>query len=482
MLRNFRFLLLCACSAALLGCATSKPLVSNLVYSDDGLSEIAAPDHWQTHPSLGRNADIRLADVEGDNYLLVNTYLPDDLEPMSFEEFGELVTDAIADNLDNSEISTPRRFTIGDRPAIEYQISTAVDHMGIVYLSTVVEGRQARYHLVGWTLAGSSLAPLRQVVTAFRESDGKRAAKERVDLEFNWPAHLTSTGTFHHKSTKRGVVFELRGEVASAVKPVGEDQLLISSRVTSQTMSTSNEVGDKDKDAYLQTVLKAALTDMPDYVIDIDGGFMRIENLTSYHKRIQDTLIEGLPKGDPQTADKAKELVQTLLPEQMLAALMEDEWNNKAGNWTGNSYAVGEKYEFTVSYQAPALGNRTFPMVMTQQLAGYVPCHTGAAASSCVRLLQSSRVSGAEFTKATNQIVQKTVGRDFTISSTEAVTELELITDPMTLLPYLTHTKQIKRVTVEAGGKSETTEEVEESSATYRYVQNVSSKEGIGPN
>jgi hypothetical protein len=461
---------LCACSAALIGCATSGPIKTNLVYSDDGLSEIAVPGHWQTNPNLGSSADIRLADAENEEYLLVNTYLPDDLEPMSLEEFGDLVTGSIGDNLDDSKISAPRRFTIGDRPAIEYQISAAIDGTRIVYLSTVIEGRQARYHLIGWTPAGSGLGPLRKLMTAFRESDDKRTTKKRVDLDFNWPMKLTSKGTFHNKSTKRGEVFELRGETASSVKPAGNDQLLISTRVTSQKMTSTEKVGnDKDKDAYLQNVLKAALTDMPDYVVNTGGEFVRIENLTGYHQRIQDALIKGLPKGEPQATAKAKQLVQSLLPEHTLAALIQDEWNNIAGNWAGGSYAVGEKYEFTVAYQTPALDNRTFPMVMTQQLAGYVPCHTGAAANSCVRLLQSSHLSGAEYTKAMNQFVQKTVGREVAISSTELLNELEIITDPMTLLPYRTQKKEIKRVTVKAGGKTETSEDVEESSATYRY-------------
>jgi hypothetical protein len=239
--------------------------------------------------------------------------------------------------------------------------------------------------------------------------------------------------------------------------------------VTNQKMTTNNKVDNKDKEAYLQTVLKAALTDLPDYVVDMDGEFVRIENLTNYHKRIQDAITNGLPKDEPQATAKAKELVESLLSEEVLAASIEDEWNNVTGNWAGSSYAVGEKYEFTVPYHLPVLGNGTFSMVITQQLAGFVPCHAGAAASSCVRLLQSSRVSGAEYTKAMNQFIQKTFGRDFTVTSTEIVKELEVITGPETLLPYRTHKKETKRVTVQAGGTSESSEEVEESSATYRY-------------
>ena len=262
----------------------------------------------------------------------------------------------------------------------------------------------------------------------------------------------------------------LTGESVMSVKPAGKDELLVSTRVTQQKMSGGAREGQNaGRDAYLQEVLKAALSDMPDYVVNNDGEFVRVENLGAYHKRVLDSMLKALPKGEPEAQAKAKQLLQTMLTEEALSVSMQDGWNNLVESWAGGSYAPGQSYEFTMPYQAPALQRQSFPMATTQQLAGHVPCTPLAKPNSCVRLRQNSRVSGPAYTQAMNDYVRKTVGAQATVTEMEIIITLELITDPSTMLPYFTHRKQTKRVTVSAEGKTSTTDDVEESSVTYRY-------------
>lgn len=454
----------------LLGCATPAPVKMHVIQSDDGLAEISVPEHWRTRPNLGRNADIRLADASGNNYLLVTSYQPGEADPMSLEEFAERLTSAIRDNVGNGKMSTARRLTINGMPAIEHELDVNLDGTGLVYLSTMADGRRARYHLIGWAAADADVGELRRVMSAFRESDIQRAALSRQNLDFNWPSKMTSKVSFHRKSSKRGETFEIRGEAVSSTRPEGADQLLISSRVTSVKMSRGDKSSGKDdgKDAYLQQVLEVATTNIPDYVVSRDGEFVRIDNLAGYHARVQDAIINRL-LGDSQAVAMARQLVTSLLTEQSLAVAAQEEWNNVVENWTGGSYAVGKKYQYTVPYQAPAMENRTFPMVVTQELAARVPCHSGAAAKACVRLIQTSRVSGPEFTKATGEFVRNTVGKGVSVSDMEIVKTVEMVTDPKTMLPYRTNEKEVRRVTVNADGKANTSEDIKESSTTYVY-------------
>ena len=120
-------------------------------------------------------------------------------------------------------------------------------------------------------------------------------------------------------------------------------------------------------------------------------------------------------------------------------------------------------------YQAPALGEQAFPTTMTQQLTGFVPCQKGAAPRSCVRLLQTSRVSGADYTRAMDVFVRKTVGNDVSVTNMEIVTTVELVTDPRTMLPYASSKKETKRITISAGGQSSVSADVQESSTVYQY-------------
>lgn len=454
----------------LAGCASTAGGGRQLVLSDDGLSEIEAPRSWEIRPNFSANADLRLADSMGDNYLLVNTYLPEDTREMPLEEFGKRLSGAMLKKMDQGKMSAPRALKLGERPAIEYELRSKSGDAAIVYLSTVVEGASARYHLIAWTVAGGDLAGLRQVMASFRESAARRAGVERVPLVFNWPQRLKAQASFLLKSNKRGEQYELQGESQMALRPAGQDELLVSTRITKHQLSGTLGGGkDKEKEAYLQGVVKATLTELPDYVVNTDGEFVRIENLPAYHRRVQDTLLKGLPAGNREAHAKARQMVQGMLTEETLAVSLQDEWGQLVGNWAGGSYIPGQTYRFTQPYQAPALEQRSFPMEMTQQLVGQVPCQAGAKGKACVRLLQTSRVDGPEYTQAMNDYVRKTAGGDVRVTGMEVVSTVELIADPETLLPYSISKKETKRVTVNAGGSSRTSEDVKETSSSYRY-------------
>jgi hypothetical protein len=471
MFCGFRLWIVAGACAVLLGCATSGAGTSQLILSDDGLTEISAPPAWQTRPNLGRNADLRLADAMHDHYLLVTSYLPGDVKEMSLEQFAERLSGALLESLDGGKMSAPRPLAIGGWPAIEYELRATLGATPLVYFSTIVDGVQARYHLLGWAPADSDTAALRRVMADLRESGAPRKARERLNLSFKWPANLDVRASFLHKSSKRHGALELQGESVMSVKPAGKGELLISTRVTQQKMNSDSQRAGKDagRDAYLQEVLKAALSDMPDFVVNNDGEFVRVENLAAYHKRVLDSMMKALPKGEAQAQAKAKQLLASMLTEEALSVSMQDEWNNLAESWAGGSYALGQSYEFTMPYQAPALQRQSFPMATTQQLAGHVPCTPNAAPKSCVRLLQNARVSGPDYTRAMNDYVRKTAGDQVSVTQMEVFTTLELITDPNTMLPYFTHKKQTKRVTVSAEGKTSTSDDVEESSVTYHY-------------
>lgn len=461
-----------ACSGlvVLAGCASTAGGVRQLVLSDDGLSEIEAPRSWETRPNFSANADIRLADAMGDNYLLVNTYLPEDTREMPLDEFGSRLSGALLKKMDQGRMSAPRALKLGERPAIEYELRTKAGDAAIVYLSTVVEGASARYHLIAWTVADGDLAGLRQVMATFRESAARRAGVERVPLVFDWPQRLKSQASFQLKSSKRGEQYEMRGESQTSLKPAGEDELLVSTRVTRHQLSGALGGGqDKEKEAYLQSVVKATLTELPDYVVNTDGEFVRIENLQAYHRRVQEALLKGLPTGNRDAHAKARQMVQSMLTEETLAVSLQGEWDQLVGNWAGGSYAPGQTYSFTVPYQAPALERRSFPMLMTQQLVGHVPCHAAAKGKACVRLLQTTRVAGPEYTQAMSDYVRKTAGGDVRVTEMEVISTVELIADPKTMLPYAASKKETKRVTVSAGGSSRTSEDVKETSSSYRY-------------
>jgi hypothetical protein len=463
-------LLLGACATA--PAPQTTQAAPHTVQSDDGLSELTAPGSWRTRPNLGRSGTIRLGDDSSETYLLVNTYLPNELQGMSFPQMAEHVSETVMKRQRSGKISAPRSLTVNGRPAVEYEISGATGSLPIIYLSTVVDGERARHHIVSWTVAqrfSANRDTMREVAASFRESAQKRVPKTRIELSFDWPERLTSTATVRSKSNKRGEVSEMSLRAVSTVRPMGEDHLLVSARVTERKFTPGSK--DEGKADYLQRALKEAFTDIPDYVVDRDGDFVRVENLGPYLKRIEDALVEGLPEGPKEARAKAQQMVRSMLSEQTVSAQVQDEWNLIVGNWANGSYVPGEVYEVHSSYKSPALGNQTFPMVMTQQLAGREACRKGAAPNSCVRLLQTSRVSDPSFSRATSALLKKTLGNnDVAIENAEVIKSVEVITDPKTLLPYRSVIKETKRFVVSVKSEAPVaSEEVTETVTTYSY-------------
>ena len=446
-------------------------IATTTVYSDDGLSELIAPQDWRARPNLGRSATIRLADEATDNYLMVNTYLPHEQEKISFPDFAERLATRLTKRLSNGKVSAPRFFSVDGRPAIEYEVVGRSGNLTLVYLTTVVDGQRARHHLVAWTPGeryGSNRDGMREVAASFRESAQKRSAKLRTDLIFDWPERMTSTATVRSKSSKRGETIEMSMRAVSTVRPLNDDELIISGKVTDKKFSPA--LKDKGKADYLERLLKEAMTDIPDYVVDRDGEFVRTENVAPYLKRLEDALVNGLPDGPKEARARARHLVNTLITEESLNALVQDEWNNIVGNWADGSYVPGEVYERQATYQSPALGEQTFAMRITQQLAGREACRKGAAANSCVRLVQVSRVSDPSFAKATGVFVRKTVGADVSVDKAEVVKTVEVVADPKTLLPYRTVVKETKTFVILAKGQApRTSEETSESTTLYSY-------------
>jgi hypothetical protein len=263
-------------------------------------------------------------------------------------------------------------------------------------------------------------------------------------------------------------VIEMQARAVTTVRPLGEGELLISGKLTEKRFSPA--LKDRNKAKYLERVVQEATTDVPDYVVDRDGDFVRIENLAPYLKRLEDALVTGLPDGPKEARAKAEELVRTLVTERLLTAAIEEEWNMVVGNWANGSYVPGEVYELHLSYQSPVLGDRGFPMVVTQQLAGREACRKGAAPESCVRLVQVSRVSDPSFNRAMSAFVRKTVGGDVSIDKAEVVKSVEVIADPKTLLPYRSVVKERKSFVVSAKDEApRTSEETKESVTVYSY-------------
>ena len=449
------------------------------LYSDDGISELNVPEHWEVSPHLSRTAVLRATDTRNEAYLVVNSYLPDEINPRPLTKQAEDFSRAMLEGLGNGQISQPRKLTIQGRPAIEYEITGRFGDTRLGYLSTVLEGRTATHHLIAWPLAEDS-QPAREaqrdVVASFRESTKQRQVHERIDLDFNWPRKADAKFEFHSKKTRRGKTSEIRMSGITRIRALGENQLLVSTRVTDYKMAGDDR--DKATNNLMQDVMQQAMSGIPDYVVNTDGAFVGIENMENHLGRLEQSLLKALPEDAGAMQQQVKQLLNSLVSEATLKQAIQDEWNNQVANWAGGSYAVRERYGHAAQYQAAALGKAVFPMTISQRLLGRVPCHGGDRANRCVLLEQVSKVSDPSFSKAMHAFVSKTVKAfagdkasevNVAVERAEFMKTVALVADPKTLLPYAINTSKVTTVVINDQGRTETTRDIEESSTRYAY-------------
>jgi hypothetical protein len=462
------------------GCAsiTSQPPATSklvrTVYSDDGVSQLSTPEEWQTRPDFGPDAAIRVAQESGEAYLLVNSYFPGDIEPVTLPEFARTWTNNLAINLPNARVIGPKTLTINGMEAYRYVVTGDIGNERLTYVTTVVGGRRAMHHLIGWVAADGYSGDqhiLNRIAGSFQESEFTRPARQRVALHFGWPEQLQSVAAFHRKSVKRGKASEVKAHYLSTVRPGDQDELIVSTRVVKQDVIA----GDDAKHDYLGRLLKQMTTEIPDYVISNEGEFVRVDNLSAYQHRIETAVVSELPVDVKGREAEILAIVRPSLSEQFLAAAVTDEWNKTVGSWVSSSYAMGETYHFKEEYYAPSLSEKPFAMAVSRQIAGYAPC-TGND-SICVKLMYIATVSGEDIRAAMARFLERTVGEPVNVKRVSVVRKREIIAEPDTLIPHRSRSTEETVVVIEdRNGKAHTSRDTQETRVTYSYETRTASR------
>ena len=462
------------------GCAstTSQPwLTSNLVrtvYSDDGVSELSTPEEWKTRPDFGPDAAIRIAEETGEAYLLVNSYYPGDLDPITLPEFAKTWANSLAANLPNANVIGPKSLTIDSMPAHRYVVTGDIGGDRLTYVTTVVGGARAMHHLIGWAAADDYSGEqhiLNRIAGSFRESAYARPARQRVALNFAWPHQLQSVASFHRKSVKRGKASEIKAHYLSTVRPGDRDELIVSTRVVKQDVID----GNGSKGDYLGKLLKQITTEIPDYVINSEGEFVRVDNLSAYQQRIEMAVVSEIPTDAKGDEAEILAIVRPSLSEQFLAATVTDEWNKTVGSWVSSSYAMGETYYFKEEYYAPSLADVPFAMDVSRQIAGFAPCSGNDA--YCVKLIYIATVSGEDIRSAMARFLERTIGEPVNVKQVSIVRKREIIAEPDTLIPHRSRSTEETIVVIEdSNGKAHTSRDTQDTRVTYSYETRTASR------
>jgi hypothetical protein len=463
----------CASPSQGFGTSAQEPL-ARIVFSDDGVSELSIPATWTVRPDFGRDAAIRVAEGNSKTFLLVNSYLPGEIAATTVAEFARGYAKGLVDSLPNSAPADEQSLEINGVPAYRHVVSGDVGDIRLTYVSTVIRGGAALHHLIGWTAASDYPQEgkvLDRVIASFRESPDSRPPRRRISLSFAWPESLQSAVNFRQKSVSRGQTHELKAIYLTTVQPGDENELVVSTRIMSQSTGAEQPVADD----YTRALARQLGAEIPDYVVSRDGEFIRVANLPAYQRRIENALVSSLPADAMDQKDRILALLKPGLTEKFLAASATNEWNKTIGGWVGSSYVPGQTYRFNETYYSPPLGDTPFVMSVSRRISGFASCNSSK--QGCVTLLQTATVSGDNFRLAMKRFLEKALGHEVRLKQISVIKNMEIIAEPDTLIPHRLYSSEETTVVIEdADGKIHRTHDTEDTSVSYNYESYTASR------
>lgn len=142
--------------------------------SGDGRYRIEVPASWKAMPELNEAAGIIAGNAFREQYVLVIENLKSDFVG-NLEEFEQLTSDGLEQNLKNPEISEAENRKVGAYPAFHRRVVGTTDNLRVVYQISSVETADAYYQVMMWTIPSRenlALPVFREVVDSFSAKAG----------------------------------------------------------------------------------------------------------------------------------------------------------------------------------------------------------------------------------------------------------------------------------------------------------------------
>jgi len=132
--------------------SAQKPASVKRVVADNGLVDLVVPQSWKPY-ELSEGAIVQLANPYSEAYLMVHFDNRADLPDYDLKRYADAVIELMLQNLVEPKIQFLKNSPVNELPALHYRIDTSMNNLDIIYLVTIVQGREQYYQLISWSLA-----------------------------------------------------------------------------------------------------------------------------------------------------------------------------------------------------------------------------------------------------------------------------------------------------------------------------------------
>jgi hypothetical protein len=280
-------------------------------------------------------------------------------------------------------------------------------------------------------------------------------------LRFAWPSALEAKVTYRRVATR-----------------TGEPDRLFTARYTERATRAGKELRIASSGTrwegeipYPPDEVRAAIRASEAVVqrVGDDGAFVGLENADALRPVLQ--RIYAAAERSDEEADQAIERIEAAMVDEA-----RDAWNLAVGFWIGAELDFGEAWQMDVDapvWLLPALAVKSHVRMEARRR---VPCTASERKARCVELTLHSEPDRAALPALTRAIVAKLAGGQGALSGevreVGLATDLTLVTEPATLVPYGVVWRRSVRATVadEVEGAREL-EDVERTEWSWSYVR-----------
>jgi len=260
------------------------------------------------------------------------------------------------------------------------------------------------------------------------------AFADTTSLRYNWKPGITAKVHFKFLKSKslNSVIQERKMEGIYILKTkIHKKGLQVDfSEVNTKFSANTNQEKDKFQ-MFIQKLSKIT----PSFIIDPKGDLIEVVGLEELKLQMQTEMHKWFEDSPPDEKQKVNQIFQRLLTEQQIMSQLQQNWNRDVGQWRNAEFEKGFVYSIDFVSPIPFLGNVQIPTKGEYKYLGRTNCNPSDQNQNCVILFYKSFLDQ----DATRKVITE-MFKNMGIESPESFKlkidyELQIITDPKTLLP-----------------------------------------------
>ncbi|WP_054949130.1 PsbP-related protein [Numidum massiliense] len=126
------------------------PKGEHVVKDEKNKVQLTVPGGWESTDDLNDSADIQVQNLQGDEYAIVIFDEKKENE-LVLDDFVDFFHEMTADSIDNLKTTSPKKITIGNYKALQFEATGEMSKYKIAYLYTVVETKTHFYQIMAWS-------------------------------------------------------------------------------------------------------------------------------------------------------------------------------------------------------------------------------------------------------------------------------------------------------------------------------------------